>query len=142
MSKFHYLLRGCDLHIGRSNFGTGNPTGVVTAGIVGEFFWDLNANILYVAEATTNSNWVPVVGGIETALVSIVLTDWILLGGYYYVDIIHALGSLYPIIEVREGTDIVYTDRVETIDNNTLRLWVPADPDLRFVGDVSVTRIP
>jgi hypothetical protein len=142
MSKFHYLLTGQDLHIGRSNTGTGNPTGVVTAGIAGELFWDLNANILYVSEAATAVNWIPVVGGIETALVPIGMGDWVLSGSYYYANVVHNLGCDYPILDIWEGTDVVYADRTETINTNTVRIWVPQDPDLRFVGNIAVTRIP
>lgn len=58
MGDLHKDLIGSNLHIARTQVGTGDPNGVVTAGIIGEFFWDNVANKLYVAEALTDSDWV------------------------------------------------------------------------------------
>ena len=55
---FHKDFVGDELHIARTQVSTGDPNSVVTAGIIGEFYWDSDANKLYVAEALTNSNWV------------------------------------------------------------------------------------
>jgi len=57
-NQFHKDLIGDDLHIARAQAGSGSPTGVVTAGIIGEFYWDYTNNHLYVAEELTDSDWV------------------------------------------------------------------------------------
>ena len=58
MGTLHKNLVGDELHIGRSQVSMGNPNGVVTAGVIGEFYWDLTENLLYVAEAADNSSWI------------------------------------------------------------------------------------
>ena len=49
---------GDELHISRVAVGTGTPNGTVTAGIIGELFWDTTNNLLYVAEAVDNASWI------------------------------------------------------------------------------------
>jgi len=60
---FHKDKVGDDLHIARSATGTSNPSSVVTPGIIGEFFYDTTANVLYVAEGLTDTDWVVVPTG-------------------------------------------------------------------------------
>jgi hypothetical protein len=57
---FHSDLIGDNLHIARSNSGIGSPVGVVTPGIVGEFWFDIAAGQLWTADGLTNTSWVPV----------------------------------------------------------------------------------
>ena len=54
----HKDLVGAELHIGKTQVSTGNPNSVVTAGVIGEFYWDSTNDILYVAEAADNISWV------------------------------------------------------------------------------------
>ena len=58
MGQLHKNLIGDELHIGRSQVSAGNPNGVVTAGVIGEFYWDSTDDILYIAEAADNVSWV------------------------------------------------------------------------------------
>lgn len=60
---FHADLIGTNLHIGRSNSGGGSPIGVVTPGIVGEFWFDTASGELWVADGLTDADWVLVSGG-------------------------------------------------------------------------------
>ena len=58
MGTLHKNLTGDELHIGKTNVGTGDPNGSVTAGVIGELFWDSTNNKLYVAEAADNASWI------------------------------------------------------------------------------------
>lgn len=58
MGSIHSELVGDELHIARTFVSTGDPNGVVTPGIIGEFYWDSDANQLYVAESLLNTSWV------------------------------------------------------------------------------------
>lgn len=58
MGDIHSQLVGEELHIARTFVSTGDPNGVVTPGIIGEFYWDSDANQLYVAESLLNTSWV------------------------------------------------------------------------------------
>lgn len=60
MGKLHADLTGDELHIGKTQVSIGNPNGSVTAGVIGELYWDTTANILYVAEAVNNSSWISI----------------------------------------------------------------------------------
>ncbi len=61
-NEFHKNLVGNDLHIARTQVGSGDPNGSVTAGIIGQFFYDTANDNLYVAEAADDSSWVEVTG--------------------------------------------------------------------------------
>jgi len=58
MGSVHSQLVGDELHIARTFVSTGNPNGVVTPTIIGEFYWDSTNNLLYVAESLLNTSWV------------------------------------------------------------------------------------
>jgi hypothetical protein len=54
---FHKDLIGDDLHIGKADSGSGTPVGNVTPSVVGQFYFDNNTRILYVATGLINTNW-------------------------------------------------------------------------------------
>lgn len=58
MGQKHVDLVGAELHIARSQVGTVDPNGVITAGVIGQFHWDTANNKLYIAEAADNVSWV------------------------------------------------------------------------------------
>ncbi len=58
MGVFHKDFTGDDLHISKTQVSTGDPNGVVTAGVIGEFYWDETNGVLYIAEAADDSSWV------------------------------------------------------------------------------------
>lgn len=53
----HKNLIGEDLHISRSNTGSGTPSGSITPGIIGEFYFDTTNTVFYIATGLTNSDW-------------------------------------------------------------------------------------
>lgn len=61
--SFHKDLVGADLHIARTASGAGSPVGVVTPGVVGEFYYDTSGTTLYVANGLTNLDWQPAGSG-------------------------------------------------------------------------------
>jgi len=63
MGSIHSQVVGDELHIARTFVSTGNPNGVVTPGIIGEFYWDSTNNLLYVAESLLNTSWVSATEG-------------------------------------------------------------------------------
>lgn len=79
-------------------------------------------------------------GELKGKIVSIELVDWQLSGELYYCDVVHNLDASYPNIQVRENNEVVHVHRIQTIDNNTVRLWVTVDPDLRFTGQITVLK--
>jgi len=66
--------------------------------------------------------------------------DWVLSSTDYYLLITHSLSSTAPIVNIIESTNKVMVNRIEAVDANTVKLWVPATPDLRFSGTVSVLK--
>lgn len=59
----HNALVGDNLHIARSQTGVGDPTGVITPGIVGQFYIDTTDNSLYHAIGLTPADWIQTAGG-------------------------------------------------------------------------------
>jgi hypothetical protein len=69
------------------------------------------------------------------------ISDWIgPVSDHYYIDIVHSMSVLSPQVEVWEGDSRVLLDRIQRIDNNTVRLLVTADPDERFNGTVIIVK--
>lgn len=66
--------------------------------------------------------------------------DWVLLGGFYYIDVVHNLELSQPQVEVWEGLERVELSSIQSISANTVRINVLADPDLRFDGTVIVLK--
>lgn len=60
MGSIHADLTGAELHISKTNVSTVDPNGVVTAGVIGEFYFNSTNDSLWVAEAVTNSDWLEV----------------------------------------------------------------------------------
>lgn len=58
MGTLHSELTGDELHIAKTNVSTGTPVAIVSAGVIGELYWDSTNNLLYIAEATGTANWV------------------------------------------------------------------------------------
>lgn len=72
-------------------------------------------------------------------------SEWILSGDNYYINIPHFLGTLRPDITIYETdefgeTSLTDIDRIEIIDKNNLKLWVPKIDrvDTRFSGYVFI----
>jgi len=79
--------------------------------------------------------------GITGTVVSFSIDDWEQTEGYYYININHNLNSLYTIVEILELNKVVYVDKIETIDQNTIRIYVPSEPDLRFNGSALIVKV-
>lgn len=58
MGELHKDLVGDNLHISKALTGSGSPTGSVTAGVIGQLFWDNVNSKLFVADEATDSDWV------------------------------------------------------------------------------------
>jgi len=68
-----------------------------------------------------------------------VVADWVLMAGYYTLDVSHNLDSEQLVVEIWENsTERVEVNRVQVINQNTVRLHVSYDPDCRFDGLVSI----
>ena len=65
------------------------------------------------------------------------VADWIINAGWNEVELQHNLETLHPTVEVKDGVDRVFV-RYETTTTNTVTLFVPVEPDLRFVGSVKI----
>lgn len=68
------------------------------------------------------------------------IADWTLSGDSYYLDMAHNLGTLSPAYSIYESSAPVHVNDSYVVDENTLRLYIPAVPDLRFAGKISITR--
>ena len=69
-----------------------------------------------------------------------VTTDWTLDGNLYYLEVLHSLEETAPAVEIYEGTDQVHVQRIERIDSNTIKLYIPSTPDLRFEGQITILK--
>jgi hypothetical protein len=76
----------------------------------------------------------------ENVVISFELEDWEADGENYSISIEHDLGCSFPVVELREDDLIVNIHRVETIDQDIIKLVIPSDPDLRFDGTVSIIK--
>lgn len=68
------------------------------------------------------------------------IADWTLSGDSYYLDMVHDLATLSPAYSIYESSAPVHVNDSYVVDENTLRLYIPAVPDLRFAGKISITR--
>jgi len=78
--------------------------------------------------------------GEDGVTINFSFNEWVLSGEHYYLDLIHNVESLTPIVQLQEGNTPVQVDSIESISSNTTRLWIPATPDVRFSGTASIER--
>jgi len=59
------------------------------------------------------------------------VTSWTTSGDEYYTVINHFLGRDYPVVQIRDVADdqLIVPGMVETIDENSLRIWISEDID-------------
>lgn len=71
-----------------------------------------------------------------------VVADWVLNTGKYELDVQHNLDSVNINTAIWEnGTEQVFVSRVSVVNNNTVKLYVTADPDCRFSGKIIIFRV-
>ena len=71
-----------------------------------------------------------------------VLSDWVLVGGVYRLDLQHNLETLNVLAEFFENSNIqVFADRFEVLNTNTIRIYTTMDPDCRFEGKAVVVPV-
>jgi hypothetical protein len=60
------------------------------------------------------------------------VTSWTSSASEYYIQINHYIGRDYPVVQVRDIADdqLIVPSLVETIDENSIRLWVSEDIDV------------
>jgi len=80
-------------------------------------------------------------GLVKSFSLSFEVADWQVSGDNYYIDVVHNLDSVNPTVEVRENDKIVFVYDISNVDENTTRIIVPSQPDLRFIGDVSIVKV-
>ena len=81
-------------------------------------------------------------GGSSGTTVSFVLSDWVLVGGVYRLDLQHNLETLNVLAEFFENSNIqVFADRFEVLNTNTIRIYTTMDPDCRFEGKAVVVPV-
>jgi len=71
---------------------------------------------------------------------SFTVSDWVLNGDEYELTAAHNLDTTSPKTEIYENTFPLFVNAIERIDENTVKLHVPASPDLRFAGKLSITK--
>jgi hypothetical protein len=66
------------------------------------------------------------------------VTSWTAYGGYYYVDLLHALGNQYAIVQVMTQStgDKMLPQRVVALNKDTTRIWVttPFNAEITIIG--------
>lgn len=68
------------------------------------------------------------------------VSDWVLNAGRYELDVTHSLNSTGLNVEIWENEiEKVESGRIEILSQDTLRLFVPFDPDCRFRGEIIIT---
>jgi len=65
--------------------------------------------------------------------------DWTLNVDKYEIVLEHSLNSEKVSVSILDNGAIIAVDQVSVIDNNSVLLSVPANPDLRFTGSATVT---
>jgi hypothetical protein len=80
--------------------------------------------------------------GADGVRLDFMVDDWVLGAGRYSLTLTHNLESLDVFARLREGSQIVNPDSVETPSLNTIQFFVPADPDGRFAGTALIERAP
>jgi len=76
--------------------------------------------------------------GVKKYSLDFLVADWTLNGLNYELTVNHDLNSDNPKVSVLMSGSQVSPNSVSVSDNNTILLSVPATPDLRFAGSVSV----
>ncbi len=70
--------------------------------------------------------------GIE---ISFILSDWLLIGGQYILDLQHNLETLSVTIDLYDPSDdLIMAGRTKILNTNNIRLFTSYDPDCRFEG--------
>lgn len=70
-----------------------------------------------------------------------VIADWVNLASIYYtLTFTHNLGTLYPQVELLNGSFQVRADQVEIVDANSVKAYVTYSPDGRFNGSISILK--
>lgn len=70
-----------------------------------------------------------------------VISEWVNLSNVYYtLTFVHNLGTLYPQIELINGSYQVRVDQVEIVDANSVKVYVTHSPDGRFNGAISILK--
>jgi len=63
-------------------------------------------------------------------LIRTTITSWTLNNDLYYADIIHNKGYVSPIVRCWKNDEMVYPAKIESLDEDTLRIWMSIDEDL------------
>ena len=72
---------------------------------------------------------------------SFLISDWVNASNIYYtLTFTHNLNMLIPQVELYEGNYSVRVDKVELIDANSVKIYVPFSPDGRFNGSVIIIK--
>ncbi len=70
---------------------------------------------------------------------SFTVEDWTLSGDYYEIISNHNLEG-YVTVEIYQDNSIVKVHSIERIDNNNIKIKIPADPELRFSGTILINK--
>jgi len=84
-----------------------------------------------------DTKWIDVSAGVSFNQ-DFVIGDWILSAGRYYITFNHDFNSNNTIAEIKEGKNVVYLDNVENFTVNSIRIYVPYNPDCRFSGSITI----
>lgn len=84
-------------------------------------------------------------GSVQAALASsahdITVNDWVLSAGFYEIVLAHGLESTDVSVLTKDLSGLVATTDWVSPTTNTVRLFMPAQPDCRFAGRTTITRI-
>jgi hypothetical protein len=73
--------------------------------------------------------------------IPIIMSNWILSGELWYQLLHHNLHASKVESEFYEGVNRIEVHKEEIFDTNTYKIYVPADPDLRFEGTAGFIKI-
>ena len=87
----------------------------------------------------------PITGGFSSqkklsTTIPFLISDWVLIGGVYRLDLQHNLESENITATIWDLTEIVDVDRITVYNTNTIRLFTSLDPDCRFEGKAILTK--
>jgi hypothetical protein len=66
------------------------------------------------------------------------VASWVLSGSNYYINFNHGLNVSTPTVTIKSSSELVYVNKIEIVDANNVKIWIPAVPDIRFIGLVDI----
>lgn len=75
------------------------------------------------------------------SVTNFVIADWVLNGSDYEIEITHNLNTSTPDVRVYRNNEEIFTNYATVVNSNIILISVPMEPDLRFDGVVSISKV-